>query len=235
MKQLVRYLVILIAVIALWNTDFIKPLKLFTVFLHELGHALMAFIFGHGIEALNISLDESGYTLVKSKGWFSSFMIANGGYIGSVLFSLLILYLKRTPFKKYVLGTAAIILLAVTIRFSAFSFTLLYAVIFAGLILVLYMVQNDKLYDWVTDIIGISGLAYAIYDTFVDIILMQLNMQFQIIRGWQVNQTKSDAEVLAEMTGIQAIVWGLIWLGISLAAVNAALLKGGTLKKGKQY
>jgi len=230
MKQLGRYLVILIAVIVLWNTDIIKPLKLFTVFLHELGHALMAFIFGHGIDAFSVSLDESGYTLVKSKGWFSSFMIANGGYMGSVLFSLLILYLKRTPFKKFVLGTAAIILLAVTIRFSGFSFTLLYAVIFAGLVLVLYMVQNEKLHDWVIDILGISGVAYAIYDTFVDIILLQLNTQLNLIRGWRVEQPRTDAAVLAEMTGIPAIIWGIIWLAISLMAVNATLLKGKAAK-----
>lgn len=230
MKRIGRYLIILIAVIVLWNTLIIKPLKIFTVFLHELGHAFMAFIFGYGIKAFNVSLNESGYTLVKTKGWFSSFMITNGGYMGSVFFALLILYLKRTFFKRYILGTAAIILLAVAVRFSGFNFTLLYAVIFAGIVLFLYMLQNEKLNDWVIDIIGISSVAYAIYDTFVDTILLELNQNFNIVQDWNVEQSMTDAARLANMTGVPAIVWGIIWLIIALMAVNTVILKDRTAR-----
>jgi len=233
MKQVGKYLIILIAVIALWNTVIIKPLKLFTVFLHELGHALMAVVFGHGIKEFSINLNESGYTLVQTKGWFSAFMIANGGYLGSVLFALLILYLKRTFFKKYILGTAALLLLVVSIKYSGFSFTLLYSVIFAGFVLLIYMIQNEKLNDWVIDIIGISSVAYAVCDTFVDTILLQINMQLHLIRGWGVEQPITDAVQLAKLTGIPAVIWGIIWLGIAILAVNAALLKGKPAKSRK--
>lgn len=226
MKHIGRYLIILIAVIVLWNTVIIKPLRLFTVFLHELGHAIMAIIFGSGIKAFNINLDESGHVLVHAKSWFSAFMIANGGYLGSVLFALLILHLKRTPFKKYLLGTAAILLLAVSIKYSGFTFTLLYSVIFAVFVLILYMIQNEKINDWVIDIIGISSVAYAIYDTFVDTILLQINRQLHLIRGWKVEQPVTDAVQLARLTGIPAVVWGIIWLGIAVFVVYSTLLKG---------
>ena len=225
MKQVGRYILILVVVMALWNTVIIKPLKIFTVFLHEIGHTVMAFIFGYGIHDFKVNLNESGYTLVQSKGWFSSFMIANGGYLGSVLFALLILYLKRTRFKKFILGTAAILLLAVSIKFSGFSFTLLYSVIFAAFVLVLYMIQNEKVNDWVIDIIGVSSAAYAIYDTFVDTILLQLNMKLQLFEGWKIEQPLTDAIQLAKMTGIPAFLWGIIWLGIAVFAVNMALLR----------
>lgn len=230
MKQVGRYLLILILVVVLWNSTIIKPLKLFTVFLHELGHALMAFTFGYGIQGFKVNLNESGYTLVQTKGWFSAFMVANGGYLGSVLFALLILYLKRTPFKKLILGTVAILLLAVSIKFSGFSFTLLYSVLFAVFVLLLYMIQNEKINDWVIDIIGISSVAYAIYDTFVDTILLQLNLKLHLIQGWKVQQPVTDAVQLARMTGIPAIIWGIIWLGIAVFAVNATILKTGGAK-----
>lgn len=230
MKQVGRYLLILILVVVLWNSTIIKPLKLFTVFLHELGHALMAFTFGYGIQGFKVNLNESGYTLVQTKGWFSAFMVANGGYLGSVLFALLILYLKRTPFKKLILGTIAILLLAVSIKFSGFSFTLLYSVLFAVFVLLLYMIQNEKINDWVIDIIGISSVAYAIYDTFVDTILLQLNLKLHLIQGWKVQQPVTDAVQLARMTGIPAIIWGIIWLGIAVFAVNATILKTGGAK-----
>lgn len=225
MKQIGRYVIILVAVIALWNSIIIKPLKIFTVFLHELGHAVMAVIFGYGIQGFKVNLNESGYTLVQSKGWFSSFMIANGGYLGSIMFALLILYLKRTSFKKYILGTAAILLLAVSIKFSGFSFTLIYSIIFAGFVLLLYMVQSDYINDWVIDIIGIASVAYAIYDTFVDTILLQLNLKLHLITGWKVKQPLTDAVQLENMTGIPAIIWGIIWLTIAILAVNAVLLR----------
>lgn len=233
MKQIGRYLAILVVVMVLWNTIVIKPLKIFTVYLHELGHALMAFIFGYGIQGFRVNFNESGYTLVQSKGWFSSFMIANGGYLGSILFALLILYLKRTAARKFILGILAIIFLAVSIRFSGFSFTLLYSIIFAGFVLVVYMVQNDKLMDWVIDIIGISSVAYAIYDTFVDTILLQLNLQLHLIGGWD-KQPMTDAMQLAKLTHIPAMVWGIVWLGIAVLAVNTTLLKGPKASKSRR-
>ncbi len=223
MRQIWKYLLILIVIISLWNTVIIKPLKLFTVFLHELGHALMAFMFGYGIGGIRIGLDESGYTLAHFKGWIPSFMIYSGGYLGSVLFSLLILYLKRTAVKKYILGTIAIIFLAVSIKYAGFNFTLVYSIIFAGAAILIYMIQNEKVYDWTIDIIGISGVAYAIYDTFVDTILFKLRLPFTIWGKGAGGLT--DAGKLADLTHIPAIVWGLFWVAVSLFAVYAVLIK----------
>jgi hypothetical protein len=231
MKYLGRYVLILVVVIVLWDTIIIKPLKLFTVFLHELGHAFMAFIFGYGIQSFKVNLNESGHTLAQSKGWFSSFMIANGGYLGSLLFALLILYIKRTAFKKMILGTIAILLLVVSFKFSGLSFTLVYSVMFAVFVILLYMMQNEKINDWVIDIIGISSVAYAIYDTFVDTILLQINLKLNLIQGWEVEQPATDAVYLAQLTGIPAVVWGIIWLSIAVFAVNATILKTGGTKR----
>ena len=233
MKNLGRYVLILTAVLVLWNTVVIKPLKLFAVFLHELGHSLLAVIFGAGIQGFRVNLDESGYALVQTKGWFSTFMVANGGYLGSVLFALLILYVKRTRLKEYILGIAAVILLAVSIRFSGLSFTLLYAAIFAACVILVYMLRNEKLNDWVVDILGIAAVAYAVYDTFVDTILLQLNLTFHMIRGWRVEQPATDAAQLAQMTGIPAMVWGVIWLFIALAGIQAVLLRSKPAKGKK--
>lgn len=232
MRGLGRYIFILITVMVLWNTFILKPLKIFAVFLHELGHSLMALIFGYGIVEFKVNLNESGHTLAQSKGWLSSFMIANGGYLGTVLFALLILYLKRTPVKKYILGSLAIIFMVVTMKFSAFSFALFYSIAFSAVILLLYMLQRENVNDWVIDIIGISSVAYAIYDTFVDVILLQLNLQFHLIQGWKVTQPLTDAAQLAKLTGIPAIIWGILWLAISLMAVYTVLMKSqGTRRR----
>lgn len=234
MKQSGRYIAILVIVVALWNTIIIKPLKLFAVFLHELGHSLMAAVFGYGIKGFRINLDESGYALTLPKNGFSAFLIANGGYLGSVLFALLIIYLKRTPFKKFILGSAAILFLGVSIAYGKSGFTIIYSAIFAGFVLLLYMVHNEKLNDWIIDIIGISSAAYAIYDTFVDTILLQLNLKLHIIQGWRGAQPLTDAVQLEKMTHVPAFVWGLVWLVIAFFAVNAVILKSKSARPGKR-
>ena len=230
MKSSVRYILILVALLALWNTIIVKPLKIFAVFLHELGHTIMAFIFGYGILDFQVNLNESGHTIVQSKGWFSSFMIANAGYLGTVLLGLLILCLRNTRVKKYIPGSVAIIFLLVTIRYSAFSFALLYAALFTVAVVLLYMLQNDSVTDWVVDIIGITSLAYAIYDTFVDVILLQINLKFRVLQGWNVTQPVTDAVQLSNLTGIPSLIWGIIWFSISIFALYMVLFK-----KGKSY
>lgn len=226
MKQKGKYIIILVLVVALWNTIIIKPLKIFTVFLHELGHSLMAVIFGNGIEGFRINLDESGYALTLPKSEFSAFMIANGGYLGSVLFALLILGLKKTFVKKYILGASAILLLGVSIAYGRSVFTIIYAAIFAGVVLLLYMLKKDKLNEWVVDILGVSSAAYAVYDTFVDTILLQINLKLHWIQGWKTTQPLTDAVQLQNMTHVPAVVWGIIWLAIACVSIYSAMAGG---------
>lgn len=223
MKQKGRYVIILTVVILLWNTIVIKPLKIFTVFLHELGHSLMAVIFGNGIKGFRINLDESGYAITMPKNELSAFIIANGGYLGSVFFALLILKLKNTFVKKYILGASAILLLGVSIAYGKSVFTIIYAAIFAGFILLLYMLKNEKLNDWVIDILGVSSAAYAIYDTFVDTILLQINHKLGLIAGWGGQQPVTDAVIIERMTHVPAVVWGMLWLIIACVAVYTTI------------
>lgn len=224
MNQRGRFFIIFIALMVLWNTIVFKPIKLFTVFLHELGHAFMALITGSNVTGLKIYFNESGYVTSLPKDWLSAFLIANGGYLGSVLFAICILLLKNTRFKKYIIGVIAIIFLAVTFKYSGIvSFTMLYSVVFAGFAIIVYMIQNERLNDWVIEIIGIGSITYAIYDTFVDTILMQINYQFDLFRLGAMPRT--DAVQLANLTHIPAIVWGVIWLAISIFAVYRTLFK----------
>ncbi|KNY25105.1 M50 family metallopeptidase [Pseudobacteroides cellulosolvens] len=225
MKLIGRYLIILSFILVLWNTVIIKPLKLFTVFLHELGHSLMAFAFGYGISGIRINFNESGYALVKTKGWLSQILILNGGYLGSLFFGLLILLLKRTSVKKYLPGIIAIIFLGVSIKYGSFSLILLYSVIFAAAVIIIYMIQNDKVIDWALDIIGVSSVAYAVYDTFVDTLLVKLKFPLQMIGG---RANGSDADQLAQIWPyIPSVIWGLFWLVLSLLAIYMFLVKSG--------
>lgn len=236
MKQTWRVLVIFVVLMALWNTIIVKPIKLFTVFLHEIGHAFMAVVTGSNITGLSIYFNESGHVTSLPKDWLSAFLIANGGYLGSVLFAIFILVLKNTRFKKYIIGFIAIIFLGVTFKYSGIiSFTMLYSVIFAAFAIIVYMIQNERLHDWVVEIIGIGSVTYAIYDTFVDTVLLQVNDMFGLFRVGPMPVT--DAVLIARLTHIPAVVWGILWLVISIFAVYAILFrkKGGSGRSAKKY
>lgn len=227
MKYSGRYVVILVSAVIMWNTIIIKPLKIFSVFLHELGHSIMAVIFGYGITGFSINLDESGYAITLAKSGFSSFLIASGGYLGSVLFALLILKLKKTFAGKYILGVSAILLLGMSIAYGKSLFTIIYAAIFAGLVLIIYMLKNDRVYDWVVDIIGVVGVTYAVYDTFVDTILLEINRKLGIVPGWGASRATTDAVQLEKMTHIPAVVWGILWLIVACCIIYSVMLTGG--------
>jgi len=227
MKPVFRYLLVLSLILILWNNIVVKPLKIFALFLHELGHALTALVFGYGVKSFDIFFNKSGLSLLNNKGWLSTVLIVNGGYLGSILFAILILYLRRTALKKYVPGFLALLLLGVSLKYSgmAFSPTLLYSIIFAAFILLVYMLNSEAIHEWVIDIMGVSAAAYVIYDTFVDTLLYIINSELHIISNWGAQGMVSDAGRLAEMTGVPAIVWGLAWLAIAIAAVNMVFIK----------
>jgi len=83
------------------------------------------------------------------------------------------------------------------------------------------MIDNNQIHEWIIDIIGVSSIAYAIYDIVIDTIFLEINSKFHLI-SWNKN-ILTDAQVLAKMTYIPAIVWGLIWLLLSIIAIKVVL------------
>ena len=224
MNRRLKHILILIIEVSLWNTIVMKPIRLFSVFLHELGHAVMVMLFGGKIQSFQISLNESGSVLAVSRGWFATFMIANGGYLGGVLLSILILSLGYKFGGKYVLGVTALIFVIVAVVFSGISQTLLYATIFLAAVMIIFLQRSKTVENTALDIIGLGALTYGIYDTFVDTILFEINKVFSFIKGWS-GTGITDAVHLRNITGIPAILWGVIWLTISLSVTFTFLFK----------
>jgi hypothetical protein len=201
-KQIWRLLLVTAVVLLLWNTQIIQPLKGFAIAMYQLGQALMAFIFSNG---------GRGYQLST----FTRFMIICGGYLGGVIFAAFILYFRKTALKKYILGTLAILFLLATLKISGFvSFPMLYSVVFAIFVLMLYMVQNEKVYDWAIDVIVALSIAFTVYDVLVATIFRQLNLQFHFMKDWAQNYPTTGAEKMGELTHLPALLWGIIWLFI---------------------
>ena len=87
---------IVLSVFALifWNSIAVLPVKLMTVFFHELSHALAAILTGGKVIRLGLHLNEGGETLTVGG---ISIIILSAGYLGSLFWGsgILLLSLKK--------------------------------------------------------------------------------------------------------------------------------------------
>lgn len=87
-----RVLILLLLVLLLvffWNSPVLIPVKVFVVYLHEISHAIAAYLTGGEVLALSISWNESGY--VNSRGGVL-WIVTMAGYVGSMIWGSLMLY-----------------------------------------------------------------------------------------------------------------------------------------------
>lgn len=182
--------------------DYLYPIKLFTVLLHEYSHAIVAVATGGKVVELTVSPDLTGH--VKSVGG-SRFLTLTAGYLGSLIFGALIFYwayVRRHPTSVYYMLSIVIV-----IGMIVFQPTMMAASISLIVLGVLYPVIH-KLPKWggvILGSIGLSSMLYAIRDIYSHTIIHP---------GLQ-----SDAHMLAKEIGGTTQMWGALWLCISLAVL----------------
>jgi hypothetical protein len=201
-----RVLVVLassVLAFVLWDTIVLWPLRLFVVFLHELSHGLAAVLTGGSILRIEISPNEGGVC------WTAGgirFVVLNAGYLGSLLFGALMLVASTRPsLARFVLLLLGAAVVAVTLLFVRGVFAFVYGGLSGGLLLWLARRASNKGAEIILQTVGtVSGL-YALWDVATDVLLRSA-------KG-------SDAAALAELTGIPAVIWGIAWIGVSLAVL----------------
>lgn len=141
-----------------WDAWVLWPLKMAVVAVHELGHALMTWITGGSVVGFGVWIDQSGH--VESQGG-NRFLILNAGYLGSLLFGLVLLALLRRP--------------------SALRST------------------RARWLGWAGRFFGMFSVLYAFLDIRDDVLF---------------GAGRSDASMLAALTGVPGFLWGLAWCGL---------------------
>ncbi len=192
---------ILLAILFLWNSWLVYPLKVLVVFFHELSHGLAALLTGGSIVEIQLQKQQGGLCITQGG---SRFVILTAGYLGSLLFGGGILLLAaRSRDDKATVGTLAAVLLTVTLLFVRpwFGFGMFFG-LGSGAVLILAAVYFSKdMNDWLLRVIGLVSCFYAVLDIKSDILDRP--------------EAQSDAYMLAELTGIPTIVWGLLWIAIA--------------------
>ena len=212
-KEIGIILLFVAVAIALWNTPVIYPIKLFVVMLHEMSHGLMAIIFGGEIIEIQIDQRVGGYCrYTVPSGFFSRFMIASAGYLGSLFWGVLILiFAIRTNYDRHISLIIGIFLMVLSwfVIKNGELFGIIVTLGFGLFMLVSYKVLPDKFHDYFLKFIGITSCHYVVLDIKSDLI--------------DRTGIGSDADAIADMVGIPSILVGVIWFVIAIVVMWFAL------------
>ncbi|MBI4601148.1 MAG: M50 family metallopeptidase [Planctomycetes bacterium] len=204
-KELATLLAIGLAVVFLWDTVAVYPLKVLVVFLHELSHALAALLTGGSVQEIRVDPDQGG-SCVTVGG--SRFVTLSAGYLGSLAWGGAVLVLAtRTRHDRKIAGVLGAVLVAATLAYvrPLGSFGFAFGAAAGALMLLAAARLSHGANDWILKVIGLTSCLYAVLDIKSDVL--------------DRSQAPSDAAMLAEATGVPTLVWGIVW--ISAAALGA--------------
>ncbi|MBS8225419.1 M50 family metallopeptidase [Vannielia litorea] len=205
-----QVLLILVLVFALWHTPVVYPLRILVVFLHELSHGLAALATGGSIVDIALDPREGGHAITRGG---SRFLTLSAGYLGSlVLGALILLTALRSSADRAALALCGIALLLIAAFWVRNGFGLLFCVAAGAVMLAAARYLPHQAADLTLRVIGLTSLIYVPYDIFDDTIRR--------------SELRSDARMLAEEFGGATIMWGGLWLLLSLGVIWLCLRHG---------
>lgn len=196
-------------IFALWQTPVVVPLKILVVFLHELSQAMAAWLTGGAVEQISLSPQQGGFAITRGGNLFA---ILSAGYLGSlVLGAALLLIALRSEMDRTVTALLGAVMLLVTVLYVRDVFAAGFCILAGLSLLAMARFLGHRANDMALRVIGLSSLIYVPYDIFDD----------TIARSTQ----RSDAYMMAEVFSGTAMIWGGIWLLISIAVIIWCLRK----------
>ena len=202
--RLLGLLVVVVLIVLLWDTWIVYPLKILVVFFHELSHGLAAVLTGGSIERIELQAAEGGMAVTRGG---SRFVILSAGYLGSLLLGgLLLVAAARSRHDRRILAGLGVVLLGVTLLFVRpwFGFGMLFGLTTGAALLAAARLLGSAAADILLKVIGLTSCLYAVLDIKSDVL--------------DRSELQSDARMLAELTGLPTVVWGLIWIVVAVLA-----------------
>lgn len=185
----------------LWDTAFIYPIKIFVVLLHELSHAAAAMATGGSVERILLDVHQGGaaYTVGGNP-----FLTLSAGYLGSLFWGVLFILLAFTRWlrPRWIIGAVGISVLILTLFLVRSPFGIGFGILFGAALLASARYLSHGVNRALLLGLGLTSALYAILDIKSDILDRP--------------HLKSDAAMLAEMTGIPTAFWGFLWIGVAL-------------------
>jgi Peptidase M50B-like len=229
----VRTLLIATAItIALWFIPYADiltyPFRIFVTFIHEGGHALAALLTGNSVASLSVAMDGSGLAYTTTDGIFSKILVSSAGYLGATAYgALLLLLIRRAVAARWVLVGSAAFILTMTLVFGLLTpltnglsgalfgipFTLIAGVALSLALFAIAKYASPRTATFFVSFLAVQCVLNALFDL-KTIFLMTVPGAPNV---------PSDAANMANATGIPAMFWAVIWIGISFLLLSMAM------------
>ena len=185
----------------LWDTWIVTPLKLFVVLLHEISHGLAAVATGGAIEKIVVTSDLGGACYC---GGGDAFLTLSAGYLGSLLWgaALVLVAARLGRRSSWVTGGIGVFIGLVTVLYVRNPFGLFFGLGFGAALIAAARYLSPAVNGRVLWALGLTSCLYAVLDIKSDILDRP--------------ELRSDARMLAEMTGVPTVVWGGLWIAAAL-------------------
>ena len=195
-------------VVATWGAPVFAPLSIAVVFAHECSHALAAVLTGGRVIRMEIGMDEGGGTWTEGG---LPLLVLNAGYLGSLASGLLLL--RWVQWSRGLCAGIGALSIGVAVFFMPWlSFGFVFGVLWGTALLALASRGAPWVTASVVRLYGVFSVLYALGDIIADVFGLADALGAP-------NSTISDATLLAERTGVPAMVWGAGWLCAGLTAV----------------
>ncbi len=230
----VNLLILVTAIsLVLWFIPFaswlVYPLQLFVTFIHEGSHVLAALLTGASVQSLSVAPDTSGMVMSSSNSPLSMMITSSAGYVGAVGFGALLLYLIRVGVRpNIVLFLCSILIAALTVVFGLLAPTLN---IFSGTSSIFSVGFTVLAGAFITVMLFLAARFAKPWwaNFFLSFLAVQclLNAFFNLKDLFFISSmtpyAHSDAVNMAQATGMPAILWVVIWIGLSVLIASLAL------------
>ena len=191
------------------------PIRLLVTFLHEGGHALAALATGGAVTGMAVYPDGSGVTYTQG-GWRLAILPA--GYLGATVYGAGLLALLR----RRLTGRTLLMITAVSVGLLTLLFVRPWANLFGfgwGVVLTTALVLaglklSPKAAGATAGFLGVQCALNALFD---------LRTLLQLSWGHPAGGPRTDAAQMAGIIPLPAVIWALLWIGLSAALLWVVL------------
>jgi hypothetical protein len=194
---------VLLVSVFFWDAAFLTPLKILVVFFHEASHALATVFTGGSVISMELTPNQGGRVL--SMGGMP-FVIISAGYLGSLLWGAVILLLAaRSNLDRWIMGGLGLLMLALCALYVRNVYGLAFGVGGGVVALAIAFFLSAHWNDLALKIIGATTMLYVPMDIYSDTL--------------ERSHLQSDARILAETFGGGTVIWGGLWMVISVISI----------------
>jgi len=205
----------------LW--DWLYPVNVFVVVLHEWSHGLANVLTGGKILEIYIDPRAGGWCQGTSS-W--ELTVTAAGYIGSsVLGAAILLAAALTRWDRMLCGGLGLFLVGVGLRYVGNPFGKIFCVGFGVFMVWAAYKLSERWSDFLLRFLGMSSCLYAVFRVRQHLLAHWYQWPTGSTGDATLDQiwAHSDADVLAHLTGVPATAWWVTFLIVGVSSFLAAL------------